>query len=79
MRILNSFEETGFCFVRNCGEVLPSLVEFGKFGTILNIHFNCTIFGQIWTICAVSRKRIFLVSFAAPFATFGQFGLFEAV
>ena len=37
MRILNSFEETGFCFVRNCGEVLPSLVEFGKFGTILNI------------------------------------------
>ena len=77
MRILNSFEETGFCFVRNCGEVLPSLVEFGKFGTILNI--SIAQFGQIWTICAVSRKRIFLVSFAAPFATFGQFGLFEAV
>ena len=40
MRILNSFEETGFCFVRNGGEVLPSLVEFGKFGTMLNISIE---------------------------------------
>ena len=40
MRVLNSFEETGFCFVSNCGEVLPSLVEFGKFGTMLNISIE---------------------------------------